>query len=73
MPKLEDGFYEPTPRNRLVIVPIALSNAIYKAIDEQLTIHPEAMADREVFYDNLLCFYDDNGYVPEFVLAKKDG
>jgi hypothetical protein len=31
------------------------------------------MVDREVFYDNLLCFYDDNGYVPEFVLARKDG
>ena len=53
-----------------VIVPKELSDAIYAKIDEQLALIPDADTDREVFYQNLLGFYNEHGYIPEFTLTK---
>ena len=55
----------------LVIVPNSLHDAIYRAIDEQLKLHPDAQDGRDEFYSVLLKHYDEHGEIPEFSLEKK--
>ena len=56
---------------RLVIVPNALRDAINDALDEALhEAPPDAAQDREALYRQLVAFYDEHGYIPDFTVAK---
>lgn len=56
---------------RFVIVPNDLRELIEHKRDAALLEAPGAAVDREAFYAQLLAFYDENGYVPDFCLQKK--
>lgn len=53
---------------RTVIVPEWLHNRINWKLDQVLRENPEASKDRDIFYKQLLAFYDDYGFVPEFTI-----
>ncbi len=55
-----------------VIVPDSLSNAIYKAIDAATADIPMAIVDREIFYNQLLDYFNEHGEIPEFSIVKND-
>lgn len=55
-----------------VIVPNTLRDAIYGRIDAELLKWPGAIGDREYFYNQLLCYFNEHGEIPEFDLVKKD-
>jgi hypothetical protein len=55
----------------LVIVPNYLSAEIYRKVDEALVGHPDAVPDREIFYETLLSYFNEHGIIPEFELQKK--
>ena len=54
------------------IVPNSLRDQIYGKIDAELEKVPEAASDREYFYHQLLEFFNEHGYVPEFGLHRND-
>jgi hypothetical protein len=54
-----------------VIVPDTLSKAINDKLDIVLNaMPPEAEASRAGLYQQLLSFYNENGYLPEFTVTK---
>lgn len=55
----------------IVIVPNALSDAIYAKVDAALADCQDAAADREYFYAELLAHFNEYGVIPEFTLQKK--
>ena len=55
-----------------LIVPTAISSAINAKLDAAFQECPEAKEDRRVLYEQLLDFYDEHGYVPNFELEKKE-
>lgn len=55
----------------LVIVPNCLRDEINKAIDAALVDHPDAAADREMFFDTLLSYFNEHGHIPQFKLERK--
>ncbi len=58
---------------RLLIVPDALRHSIDRALDKAYAECPEApVSERRQHYEELLRFFDDNGYVPEFKLVKNE-
>lgn len=54
------------------IVPNSLRDQIYAKIDAELENVPEASPDREYFCHQLLEFFNEHGYVPEFGLHKNE-
>ena len=56
----------------ILIVP----NFVQDAIQERLAIafidFPEASKDWEIFYHEMLRYFDEHGTIPEFTLFKKD-
>lgn len=54
----------------LVIVPNELRDQIYAKIDAALIDAPEAAADRDHYYQELLAFFNENGYIPDFSLVQ---
>ena len=55
----------------IVIVPNQLRDLIQAKLDEQIVLHPAAEADREELYSQLLGFFNEYGYVPDFELSKR--
>lgn len=55
----------------IAIVPNSLRDAINAKLDLALADIPEAAIERETYYQKLLEFYDDNGYIPKFTIFKK--
>ena len=55
----------------IVIVPNALRDAIYRKLDAAIAENPDAETGREQMFGQLLDFYDEHGYIPEFRLEKK--
>jgi len=55
----------------MVIVPNYLADEINARLDAQIALHPDAEADRDIFYSQLLSFFDEHGTIPDFSLAKK--
>jgi hypothetical protein len=53
----------------LVIVPDALREEIYRRIDAKLADWPDAVAERENFYQALLFHFDAHGVIPDFDIA----
>ena len=56
---------------RIVIVPNDLRDAIYDRVDQAIARSPGAYVDRDTFYQTLLNYYDEHGYIPEFTLERK--
>lgn len=54
-----------------VIVPNELRDAINAKLDAAIRDYPESEKDRECLYRELLAFYDEHGYLPEFTIEKK--
>jgi len=54
---------------KCVIVPDSLSAEIYKRIDAELVDWPDAVPDRELFYQQLLAHFDEHGVIPDFSIA----
>ena len=53
------------------VVPNELRDAINANIDAALVDCPDAAADREIFYAQLLEYFNEHGVVPTFTLQKK--
>ncbi len=53
-----------------VIVPDSLSNAINEKLDNAFLGVQDAAKDRDYLYRELLSFYDEHGYLPDFSLVK---
>ena len=56
---------------RFVIVPNILRDKIYEKIDEQLEKVPEAREGREIFYQQLIDYFDEHGIIPDFKIIPK--
>ncbi len=56
----------------LVIVPDSLRDAINTKLDAEITKHPDAACDREIFYQFLLSYFFEHGELPEFHLEPKE-
>lgn len=54
-----------------VIVPDSLRDAIYAKVDAAIAECPDAAADREYFYAELLAHFNEHGVIPEFTLRKR--
>jgi hypothetical protein len=57
---------------KMVIVPDTLRDAINVKLDAAFILTPEAEKDREHLFQQLLAFYDEHGYLPEFALSKPE-
>lgn len=55
----------------LVIVPDSLRHAIDAKLDAEIAKHPDAAADREILYGQLLAYFNEFGVVPDFSLERK--
>ena len=55
----------------IIAVPIHILNEINKKLDDVMSEHPEAGVDRELYFQEILHFVDDHGYIPDFTLTKK--
>jgi hypothetical protein len=60
------------PMSGLFIVPDSLRNAINAKLDAALADVPGAAKDRDHLYHELLCFFNENGYLPKFSIGKKE-
>lgn len=56
----------------LVIVPDTLDLAINEKLEAAFKAVPDAESCRAHLYHQLLDFYNENGYLPEFSLVKAD-
>ena len=56
----------------LYVVPNDLRDTIYAKVDAALEEAPEATPDREVFYDQLLSYFNQHGVVPDFTLVPRE-
>jgi hypothetical protein len=56
-----------------LVVPDSLRHAIDEKLDAALKEAPEAARDRDHLFRQLLSFFNDHGYLPEFSLAKTQG
>lgn len=54
-----------------MIVPNELHDAINAKLTEAFSDLPDAEQDRNFLYQELLEFFDENGYLPEFSVQKK--
>lgn len=57
--------------SKLVIVPDSLRAAINARLDAAIAACPEAAADREALYGQLLAYFDEHGVIPDFTIARK--
>jgi hypothetical protein len=58
------------PSAGFLVVPDALYNAIHKRLDEEFVKFPDAAADRDALYHELLDYFAEHGALPEFTLEK---
>ena len=55
----------------IVIVPNDLAAAIDGKLDAAIAICPDAERDRAVLRDQILCYFDAHGHIPDFTLRKR--
>jgi hypothetical protein len=55
----------------IAIVPNSLSDMINTKLDTAFQEIPDAETNREALYHELLQFFDDNGYIPEFTIIRR--
>ena len=56
----------------LVIVPDSLYNEIQAKLDTAFVKMPDAERDRDCLYRQLLFFFNEHGFLPDFEVVKKD-
>ena len=54
-----------------LIVPDSLREAIDAKLDAALALVPDAAMDREHLYHELLAFFDEHGYLPDFTIGPR--
>lgn len=69
MPLIEDYIKDDTPG--FVIVPDTLHDNIHKALDAEIAKWPDAEKDRELLFQQILTFFHQYGYLPEFSLEPR--
>ena len=68
-----EGSLDPHRVGGFFVVPNVLRDRINAVLDEALAgMDEEARGCREHFYQQLLTFFDEYGYVPEIEVAKSD-
>jgi len=65
------GYLHTNRGGMICIVPNELRDAINTELDKAFKVTPEAEKGREYFYNELLKYYDENGYIPDFSLTPK--
>lgn len=53
-----------------VVVPNDLSDAIYGKIDAAIAECPDAASGRDIFYEQILGYFNEHGVIPDFSLVK---
>lgn len=54
-----------------VIVPESLRQAINTKLDAAIAVVPDAAKDRDELYRQLVTFFNENGYVPDFSIEPR--
>ena len=54
----------------IAILPNFVRDAINEKLDAAFTEQSEAVIHRDIYFQKLLEFYDDNGYIPDFQITK---
>ena len=54
---------------RIQIIPYDVHETINRELDQALEEWPEAIPDRELFYQQLVDYYDEYGDIPRFHIA----
>jgi hypothetical protein len=63
--------YEPkNEHSRLVIVPLALHDAIEARLDAEQAADPGIAEEREALRSLLIALFDEHGYLPEFTIER---
>lgn len=70
MPLIEDYIQDVTPG--FVIVPDTLHDRVTAALDAEIAKWPDAEKDRDVLHQQIITFFHQHGYVPEFSLEPRD-
>jgi len=55
----------------IIIVPNVLRDAINTKLDIALEKNPSAIIAREELYNQMLIFFNENGYIPDISIVKK--
>ena len=55
---------------RLVIVPTSVSVAINRRLDAAYLLVPEAEIGRESHFKRMLDYFEENGFIPEFIFER---
>lgn len=56
---------------RIVIIPVQLEKGINEALAKAFENCPAAAKDKDQLFQQLLHFFDQYGYIPEFEVEKK--
>lgn len=56
----------------LYIVPDSLRDAINAKLDAALAEVPDAAPDRDLFYEQVLSYFNQHGVLPDFSIVPKD-
>lgn len=71
MPIHDDMTYT-NDRTEIVIVPNELRDAINKKLDQEIALQPDAAADREYLYNQILGYFSEYGRMPDFTLTRAE-
>lgn len=55
----------------IVVIPDYIYNEITRKLDAAIEAHPDAEPDREFLRSEVVTFFCEHGYVPNFDLGKK--
>ena len=69
MPFIEDYLKDVTAA--LVVVPNTLHENVTAALDAEIAKWPEAEKDREALHGQIISFFHQYGYLPEFTLEPR--
>lgn len=57
---------------RLVVVPDSLRNDINDKLESAYQDCPDARADHEALYADMLAYFDEHGGIPDITLKRRD-
>jgi hypothetical protein len=56
----------------IAIIPNELRSAIEKKLSAAFLKAPEAQKDKDIYFNQLLEYFDEHGEIPDFELIRKD-
>jgi len=51
-----------------LLIPETLNKAINDKLDSELLKQPEAIVDRDLYYNQILHYYNEHGAIPDFTI-----